>query len=194
MKRLALLLVVCLTAPVWALDAGSPAPLDAGVAVAVAPAPVVPAPAVDAGIVAPAPAPALDNPTAFIKIIFTSVKTGNWWAAAAALLVVIVSLLRTYGRKLHDKLDDKNPLDKVFWAIFDTKAGGLLLNIATAVAGGVGTALLAGEPVNWSLLKPILIVAGTGSALWEIGKDLFSFIQKKAVPTDSIPPPPITKP
>jgi hypothetical protein len=131
---------------------------------------------------AAAAAPSLENPVSFVKLVFTSVKSGNWWAAASALLVLVVSLLRTYGKKLHELIPDASLWDKPFWFVFDTKPGGWLLNIATAVAGGCGTALMAGEPVNWTLVKPILTVAVTGAALWEMGKDILEWFQARKSP------------
>ena len=191
MKRITLLL--CLTFAVSALawtndelgllaDGGSPA---AAVA------------AVPYGGALTAPSPVLADPGTFAKIVFTSVKDGNWWAAAAAILVLVVSLLRTYGMKLHEWLPDNKVWDVPLKFIFDTKPGGWLLNVATAVAGGVGGALVSGSPVNWALVKPILMVAVTGAALWEMGKDLFEWIKlktAKAADPAPVPPPPAVPP
>lgn len=135
---------------------------------------------------APVPSP-LDNPGSFLKLVYLNVKLGNWWAAAAALLVAVVALLRSYGKKLHELIPDNNPIDKFFWFMLETKPGGWLFNILTAVAGGCGTALMVGEPVNWALVKPILMVSVTGAALWEMGKDLYEWIQSKRAP----PPAPV---
>lgn len=178
MKRTSLLLVFALVAlPAFASGTEVPAfALDGGAIVLEAPPPM-------------APAPALDNPMPFLQVIFTAVKDGNWWAAASALLVLIVSLIRLYGKKLHDKIPDDSAWDKPFWFIFDTKAGGYLLNMSTAVAGGVGTAILAHEPITWALVKPILMVSVTGTALWEIAKDVWGMVKKKAVPPPEPPKP-----
>jgi hypothetical protein len=148
----------------------------------------------DAGWIGPStqplPSKSLDAPEAFVHIIFSSVKDGNWWAAASAFLVLIVSLIRSYGKKLHDWLPDESVWDKPFWFIFDTKPGGWILNIATAIAGGVGTALVGGEAVNWSLVKPILMVSITGAAMWEMGKDLFEWFKAKGAAAPAVVPAP----
>lgn len=137
---------------------------------------------------APVPSP-LDNPGSFLKLVYLNVKLGNWWAAAAALLVAIVALLRSYGKKLHELIPDDNPVDKFFWFMLETKPGGWLFNILTAVAGGCGTALMVGEPVNWALVKPILMVAVTGAAMWEMGKDFMEWWKAKKAPTAAPPTP-----
>ena len=133
-------------------------------------------------------APALDSPVQFLHVAFVAVKSGNWWAAASALLVLVVSLIRLYGKKLHDMIPDESIWDKPLWFIFETKAGGYLLNMATAIAGGVGTALLTNEAVTWDLVKPIVMVSVTGTALWEIAKDVWTMVQKKAVPAPAAAP------
>jgi len=181
MKKFILCLV--LVVPVFAVaqEAGVGEMLDGGVAAVVE--------AVDAGVVAAPPALAdggaptsLEDPTALVQVVFKSVVAGDWWAAASALLVLIVALLRKYGQKLRDALDDKNPLDKALWFIFSTKAGGWLLNLVTSVAGGMGTALLAGAPVNWALVKPILLVSITAASLWELVKDVMALFKKTPPP------------
>ncbi len=197
MKRLALVLCLALSVPAFAdvdagvLDAGA---ADAGVAAAApAPSPVVAT--ADAPKADDATPPSLDSPLPFLKIVFLNVKNGNWWGAAAALLVLLVSLLRLYGKKLHEWLPDNLIWDKPLWFLFDTKPGGWLVNLLTAVAGGIGTAQLAGEPVTWALVKPILTVAVTGAALWEMLKDLFEWAKAKgAAKAEAIPAPPPTKP
>jgi len=175
MKRLALILCLACAVPALAQDA-----LDASTP-AVA---VVAAPTRDAAPTPPA-APALDNPGSFIKVIFSSVKDGNWWAAAAALLVLVVGLLRTYGKKLHELLPNNLIWDVPLAFLFDTKPGGWLLNVLTAVAGGCGTALLAGEPITWALVKPVLAVAGGGAVFWELAKDFWAWLKVKATPVSA---------
>lgn len=186
MKSLMLALSLALAAPAFA-DAGVPDAgvmvVDAGSAVAApvaeAPKPVV---ADDTSV------PALDSPLPFVKIVFLNVKNGNWWGAAAALLVLLVSLLRLYGKKLHDWLPDNLLWDKPLWFLFDTKPGGYIVNFLTALAGGIGTAQLAGEPVTWALVKPILTVAVTGAAIWEMLKDLFEWAKAKGAAKAEAPP------
>lgn len=198
MKRLALVFCLAFSAPALAeVDAGAH---DAGVSDAGTALPAgsmsadaikIAAPAADAAAV-----PALDSPLPFLKVVFLNVKDGNWWGAAAALLVLLVSLLRLYGKKLHDWLPDNLIWDKPLWFLFDTKPGGWLVNLLTALAGGVGTAQLAGEPVTWALVKPILTVAVTGAAIWEMLKDLFDWAKAKgaAAKAEPAPAPPPTKP
>jgi len=178
MKRIALILCLAFSAPSFAQDAGA---LDAGLS--------------DAGAVLTAAPVAvgttpLDNPMPFVKLVFEGVKAGNWWLAAAAFLVLVVGLLRTYGKKLHDKLPDNVIWDKPLTFLFDTKPGGWLLNLMTAVAGGCGTAMLAGSAVDWALVKPILMVSVSGAAVWEVAKDIWVWVQKKAVPAPAPVPAP----
>jgi len=125
--------------------------------------------------------------------VLSAVVLGDWWGAAAGALVVLVLVLRKYGKKIHAALDDKNPLDKLFWFFFDTKVGGWLLNLLTAVACGVGTTIAAGQKVTWALVKPILLVAVTGAALWEAIKDVQEWLAAKRTPkpiSDTMPTPP----
>jgi len=121
------------------------------------------------------------NPLSFLTVIFAAVVSGNWFVAAAALLVVLVALLRKFGKQLHNYLPDDSKLDAPLYFLFDTKPGGWLLNVLTAVAGGVGTALLAGVPVTWAIIKPILSVSLSGAALWGAVKDVADW--KAASPT-----------
>lgn len=121
-----------------------------------------------------------EDTLSFLKIVFSSVASGNFVAAAAALLVVVVGLLRGYGKKLHDSLPDDHPLDKVLWFLFDTKPGGWGLNFLTAIAGGLGTALVAGTPITWSILVPILTVSLSGAALWNLFKDILEWRASKS--------------
>lgn len=138
---------------------------------------------VDAGVVSPVAAiPGEERPIAYAQIIFKAVASGDWWAAASALLVLIVVLLRKYGRWLHEKIPDTNPIDKVFWFLLDTKPGGWLLNFLTAISGGVGTSLLAGVPITWAIVKPVLLVSITGASLWELVKDIGTWIANKKAP------------
>lgn len=177
MKSASLLLALTLSfafvSPAFAQDSGA---ADASVAM------VVDAGTVDVPVAELAAVPVLDNPLPFFKVVFEGVKTGNWWIVASALLVVIVSLLRTYGKKLHEALADTNILDKPLWFLLETKPGGWLMNALTAVAGACGAALLAGEPVTWAILKPVMLVSGSGAALWELYKDISGWLTKKSVP------------
>lgn len=148
-----------------AVDAGTPevAVVDAG----------LPAAAV---VETPAATP---DEAPLMKVVFKAVSTGDWWGAASALLVLAVTLIRKYGRQLHELIPDNNPVDKIFWFLLETKPGGWLLNLLTTIAGGVGSALLAGEAVTWALVKPVLIVSITGASLWELVKDVGEFVESK---------------
>jgi hypothetical protein len=161
MKKLILCLIVLVPVVSFAQDAGV-LTADAGVA---------------ASAGDPAATSSLDNPLAYVKVIYQAVAHGDWWAVAAAFLVLVVSLLRKYGKWLHEKIPDTNPLDKIFWFLLETKPGGWLLNLLTAVSGGVGTSLLVGEKMTWGLLQPILLVSVTGASLWELIKDISEYVQ-----------------
>jgi hypothetical protein len=142
----------------------------------------------------------LDNPTAYAKIIFHAVKDGDWWTAAAALLTALVALIRAYGKKLKDWAAIQPNLSIIYAPLhflFDTKPGGWALNFATSLGGGVGFCLMSGEPVTWALVKPILVVSFTGSALWELAGDVMDWMKAKqpvppaaalAVVAPAIPP------
>jgi hypothetical protein len=192
MKRLVLCFALFTAGICTAQDAG----IDAGQEMTVidaggvmAPAPVVVQ--LDGGVGA-----SLDDPTPFVKMAYKSVAGGDWWGAAAAVLVLLIAVLRKYGKWLHEKIPDTNPLDKIFYFFLETKPGGWLMNLLTSVAGLTGTAMLAGQPVTWAIVKPILLVSVTGAALWELAKDVFGAFKKREVapaPVASValvPPPP----
>lgn len=128
----------------------------------------------------------LDDPAPFARIAFEEVSKGNWWGGAAALLVLFVAILRAYGKKIHDAIPDDNPLDKPFWFIFETKPGGWLLNVLTAIAGGLGTAIVAHIPITWAIVWPVLKVSVTAAALWELGNDVYLWIKSKAIPLNKV--------
>lgn len=171
MKKLILCLAFLAPVAAFALDAGVASVVvvaDAGIAVVA-----------DAGVavVTDGAIPAsLETPLPYAKIVFQSIAHGEWWAAAAAFLVLVVALLRKYGKWLHEKIPDTNPIDKIFWFLLETKPGGWVLNVLTAVAGGAGGAILAGEKIDWPLVKPILLVSVTGSTLWELFKDVSAYV------------------
>lgn len=136
---------------------------------------------VDAGVADVAvPLITIESAAGSAKGIYEAVKVGNWWWAAAALLVLVVGLIRKFGKLAHDALHDDSVWDKPFAFLFDSKVGGWLLNIATAMAGGLGTALAAGATVDIALWKSIALVSFTGVAMIE-AKDDFSK-PKKAEP------------
>jgi len=127
--------------------------------------------------------------TAFIKIAFHAVKDGAWGTVAAAVLVVLVGIIRVYGAKIRAALADTNPLDKALAFLFGTKIGGWVLNFATTVAAGLSGALLAGEKIDWSLAKPVLVVSLSGAALWELAKDLYDWWTSRKAPALPAPAP-----
>ena len=121
----------------------------------------------------------LNNPESFAKILFEAITSGNWTVVAAAALVLIVAAIRVYGKKLQEALPDSNPLDKALTFLFSTTWGGWILNILTAIAGALGTALLAGAPVTWGLVGAAVMTALSGAALWELLKDVLNAFAKK---------------
>lgn len=123
-------------------------------------------------VVAEVPAVDLENSASMLRTIFMAVKEGNWWLAAAGLLIVVVGLLRKFGKKVHAWLPDTNPLDKIFWFFFETKVGAWVMNWLTAVAGGVGTGLLAGMKVDFTLWKSVIMVSTSGTMLVELYDDV----------------------
>lgn len=174
MFRTIVLVAALFAAPAFA-DAGI---VDAGTLVLAMPAESVTASpmAADAGVLAPLDVQAS---AALVKTIFTGVKDGNWWLVAGAFLVLIVGLLRTAGKKFHEWLPDDNILDKPLLFIYDTKIGGWLLNWLTAMGGGIGTAMAAGVTVDFSLWKSVVMVATSGSALFELYSDIMAWVKAK---------------
>lgn len=123
----------------------------------------------DAGVKSPLPS----SEAAIVREVFLAVKSGNWWLAASAFLILVVGLLRKYGKKVHEFLDDNNPLDKWFFhPIFDTKIGGWVLNWLTAIAGGLGTAWAAGSKIDGSLMQSVLLVSTSATVLIELWDDV----------------------
>jgi len=161
-------------------DAGS---VDAGVAVVVM-APVTVVGEVDGGFQVD-----VQTEVAMVKTVFNGVKSGNWWLAAGAFLVLVVSLLRSAGKKFHEWLPDNNILDKPLIFIYDTKVGGWVLNWLTALAGGIGTAMLAGVAVDFSLWKSVLMVSTSGSALFELYSDIMAWWKARAAKKAAAPAP-----
>jgi len=163
--------------PAFALDGGSVDVVldvvDAGAVVAPAVSPVL-GQVVDAGVPFEAPAA-----TDLVKTIFTGVKTGNWWLVAGAFLVLVVSILRSSGKKFHEWLPDNNILDKPLFFLFDTRVGGWILNWLTAMAGGIGTALVAGVTVDFSLWKSVVMVSTSASAIFELYSDIMAWVKTK---------------
>jgi hypothetical protein len=176
MKRFALILALCLAAPVvLAQDAGAEVSviMDAGVAAAGAPA-VEAAPVVS-------PADILANPLTSFKAFYIAAKSGYWGLACALLLFAVVALLRTFGKKIHDLIPDTNPIDKPFWFLFDTKIGGWILNWLTAVAGVLGSAYMAGMPVDGAAWKTAVLCSTGGTALIELKDDIMEWwVARKA--------------
>lgn len=190
MVRSLILTAALLSTSSFAQDAGSLA--DAGSAVVVMP-PLTLVVSADGGVTM---APDVAAAASLVKTVFTGVKAGNWWLAAGAFLVLVVSLLRTAGKKFHEWLPDDNILDKPLLFLYDTKIGGWILNWLTATAGGIGTAMAAGVPVDASLWKSVVMVSTSASALFELYSDLMAWWKaraaKKAVA--AVPAPPAVAP
>lgn len=113
--------------------------------------------------------------SALAKVLLEAVKNGDWVAVVAAALVLLVAGIRIYGQKIRGELPDHTLLDKALTWVLESKPGGWVLNISTAVAGAYATALLAGEPVTWALTKAALLTALSGAALWELAKDVLGW-------------------
>lgn len=120
-----------------------------------------------------------DSLEAFAKILFEAITSGNWTVVAAAALVLVVAVVRIYGKKLQDALPDSNPLDKGLTFLFSTTWGGWILNILTAIAGALASALLASAPITWGLVGAAIVTALSGAALWELLKDILNAFAKK---------------
>lgn len=118
------------------------------------------------------------NPISFVSVIAKSVRAGDWWGVCSAVLVLVVTILRLYGKRLHDLIPDDSLWDKPLWFLFDTKVGGWSMNLTVSLAGTVGTAQLAGEHVTWSLLKSALMLSLTGAAMWELFKDIGDWLTR----------------
>jgi hypothetical protein len=132
----------------------------------------------------------LSNPIPFLQTLYEAVKTGNGLVAATALLVSLVALLRIYGPKVHALLPDHVLLDKPFYFLFDTKPGGWVLNLLTAVAIAAAPGLLSGVPFSWDVVKPVLMVSLSGAAIWGALKDLYEwYLERKRVPAVAPVPP-----
>lgn len=154
----------------------------------------------DAGIVSPLP----PDEAAMLREIYLGVKSGNGWMAATAFLLLFVGLLRKYGKKFHEWLDDNNPVDKYFFRfLFDTKIGAWVLNWLTAVAGGLGTAWAAGSKIDGSIIQSVVLVSTSATMLLELYKDIKEWwdarkLKKEeeakaaaaALPTPPVPPAP----
>jgi hypothetical protein len=111
-------------------------------------------------------------------IALKAIMGGDYVVIAAALLVLVVFGVRTYGAKLRDVLPDDNVADKALAWLFVSRPGGWVLNILTAIAGALATALLAGAPISWALVQAGLMAALSGAALWELLKDIVGYVTK----------------
>lgn len=112
---------------------------------------------------------------AIFKTLLEAVKSGDWVAVAAAVLVLVVAAIRVYGQKVRGELPDNTLVDKALTWLLESKPGGWVLNILTALAGAFATALLAGAPITFGLVKAALLTALSGAALWELVKDVLAW-------------------
>jgi len=116
------------------------------------------------------------------KVFFEAVQSGNWTVVAAAALVLVVAIIRIHGQKVRGALPDENILDKALTWLLESKPGGWVLNVLTAISGALATALLAGAPITWAIVKGALLTALSGAALWELAKDVLGWwTAKKAL-------------
>lgn len=125
----------------------------------------------------------LDDPTVYLRIIFDAVEKKNWGALAAAVLVLFVAVFRAFGKKLHDFLPDDSFADKPLIFLYDTKLGGWVLNTCTAMAGGFGTALLAGKAIDFELVRTVLSVSLSAAGIWGAVKDAMEHYGKAKLPS-----------
>lgn len=127
------------------------------------------------------------NPPSFdiaavAKALLSAAKDGDYIAVLAAVLVLLVAGIRIYGQQIRGELPDENPLDKGLTWLLESKPGGWVLNVLTALAGAYATALLAGEPITWAVTQAALLTALSGAALWELVKDILGWwAAKKAL-------------
>ena len=131
------------------------------------------------------PVPAsLDNPVGYITMLFNAVSSGRWPEVGWIVLVLLVIGLRMFGQKIHDFIPDDNWADKPFWFLLETKPGMWILNVLTAIGGGIGTALIAVGPaaVNWALVRPMLTAAIAGAGVWTLIAETIAMFRKKDVP------------
>jgi len=119
-------------------------------------------------------APSFDF-AAIFKALLEAVKSGDWVAVSAALLVLVVAGIRVYGQKVRGELPDNTLVDKGLTWLLESKPGGWVLNILTALAGAFATALLAGAPITLGLVKAALLTALSGAAIWELVKDILGW-------------------
>ena len=131
----------------------------------------------------PAAPSSLDDPTVYLNVIFDAVKNKAWGAVAAAALVLLVALFRAFGRKLHDFIPDSSPFDKPFYFLLETKLGGWILNTCTAMAGGFGTALLAHQMIDFSLVRTVIGVSLSAAGIWGAVKDAMDHYGKAKPPS-----------
>lgn len=125
----------------------------------------------------------LDNPLQFVTVLFEAVKSGDWAMVAGVVLVLVVALLRLGGKKASDALEDHSLAGGILYFIFETKPGGWLMNFGTSIAAAIGMAALAGESPSWALLKPVLLVSASGTAIWELIKDVKEWWESRKAPT-----------
>lgn len=125
----------------------------------------------------------VDDPMSWVKLLFEMIAGGRWPEAGAVFLIIAVGLIRLFGPKLHAYLPDNVIWDKPLTFLFETKPGGWVLNFLTAVAGGLGSAVMVGSPLTWGLVKPILSVALTGAGIWTLVTDIVEWWKKKKLPS-----------
>lgn len=113
--------------------------------------------------------------SAIFRALLEAVKSGDWVAVSAALLVLVVAGIRVYGQKVRGELPDNTLVDKGLTWLLESKPGGWVLNILTAIAGAFATALLASAPITFGLVKAALLTALSGAAIWELVKDILGW-------------------
>lgn len=187
MKSFFVVLSLILAVPAFAQEEALPAAFlrqnasapDSGVLMATPASGSHEAVLIDGGVVEVSTSPAIAitadmvaNPISSVKAFYVAAKSGAWGLAAALLLFFLVGSLRMFGKKVHDFIPDDSIFDRPLWFIFDTKVGGWLMNWLTAVAGVLGTAAVAGMPVDADAWKTAILCSTGSTTLIELKDDL----------------------
>lgn len=145
---------------------------------------------VDGGVIDIQNPAVLDNPQAIAAMGLKKVMEGDWLGAIALLVVLVVSVLKVFGKKIHEMIPDSSWADKPFWFLFETKVGGWIMNFLTVTAGGVAAVLGAGTTPTWGMWKAILTLSLTSAGVWALIKDITDWAKnKKPTLNDAVVPP-----
>jgi hypothetical protein len=123
------------------------------------------------------------DPNVLANNILTALSGHNYLLVASLSLVAAVYGARWLAPKLHNKLGD----------FVNSDRGGAVTSLVLSVAGGVATTLKAGQPVSFALVSKMLLVAATGSGLFNLSKRISKPSDKASVadkPKTAPPPVP----